>query len=261
MKVVVFGAGYWGKNYVRELAGNLVAVVEPDKERAAYVAQTFNVPVYAEAPDIDYDASIIVTPPEHHIKLAYQEVQKGKLILLEKPFATCVEEYLHLRNYRKQVMCGLIYLYNPGIIQLKKVLETTPLHHCFSRRTNNGPVREWQSVLWDLASHDIAIFNYMFGQAPYSAERMGDRDWTVLNLFYPTVNAVIYVSWHGGPKHRKIELVPADSEERIIFDDVTTVWEQTPLRLMLDDFLSGEWDDKAGFDAGINVVSVLDSLS
>ena len=71
MKIIVFGAGYWGKNLIRECAGNLVGVIEPDKEKAIQTANTFNVKVYPDLPeDLKFDGAIIATPPNTHVQLA-----------------------------------------------------------------------------------------------------------------------------------------------------------------------------------------------
>lgn len=261
MRTIVIGAGYWGVNYIRELGGNLAAVVEIDKDRADYVSEHYNVKVFPEVPDLDFDAAIIATPPHLHVDIALPLVRQHKYVLIEKPFANSVEEMLRLRAYRNKVMSGLVYLYNPGIEQLKLSVKYVPIHHAFARRTNDGPIREWQDAMWDLTPHDISIFNYIFGDSPFAVTADGTRDWCFIRLDYPTAQALIYASWKGGPKVRTVELVPDDSSDRIVFDDVRSVYEVSPMRAMLDDFLSGSWCDKANFDAGLEVMMILEKAS
>lgn len=262
MNVIVYGSGYWGQNYIKELAGNLKAVIEPDVKLAQLISNTYNVPVYSKEPpdDLEYDAAIIVTPPQYFVDLALREVEKGKYILLEKPFAESVQELLKLRKYQNQIMCGLVYLYNPGIIQLRERMATLPLHHAYSRRTNNGPVRSYKNVVWDLAVHDISIFNYLMDTLPFGLDFMGDRNWCALSLHYPTTDCLIYVSWHGGPKRRVIELVPVNQANRIEFDDTLNVYDPSPLRRMIDDFLTGNWDVKASYNTGVDLLTILDTI-
>jgi len=262
MNTIVVGAGYFGTNYIKELAGNLVAVVEQDRDRATAIKRTYNIPVFPSLDDadvVDYDAAVIVTPPSSHVELALQIVKAGKLVLVEKPMATSMQEALLLRKYKNQIMAGMIYLYHPSIEELKHFAEFMPLHHAFSRRTNDGPVRSQGNVAWDLAVHDISIYNYIFGQEPHAAEVMQTRDWCLIRLVYATVEALIYASWHGGPKVRRVELVSVNSD-REIFDDLAVVLEVSPLRRMLNDFMSATWDERCSYDAGLEVVNVLDKL-
>lgn len=261
MKCLVFGAGYFGRNYIRELSHNVVAVIEPDKLAAEFVKNAYNVPVYPDVPThLNFDAAVIVTPPDSHIQIAKGFLADGHYVLIEKPFATSVEEALQLHKWRQRCMAGMIYLYHPAIEHLKTQVAKVPLNHAYSQRTNDGPVREWQNAMWDLAAHDVSIFNYVLGQTPHYVDAMGTptRDWAVLRMTYVTVETVTYVSWRGGPKVRRVELVPQESGDRIIFDDLKAALEISPMRRMLDAFMSGEWDERCSYEAGLEVINVLE---
>lgn len=264
MKTVVFGGGYFGRNYIRELGHNLVAVIEPDPANAEYVHKTYNVPVYAELPqDIQFDGAVIVTPPTSHVELAKGLLAQGYYVLIEKPFAISVEEAYQLHRWRDKCMAAMIYLYHPSVAWLKEVVKFTPLNHIYTRRTNDGPIRPWQNALWDLAAHDVSICNYILGQTPHALEAMGSRsrDWAMLRSIYVAAEAITYVSWRGGPKVRTVELVPQDGHDRIIFDDMQTALEISPMRLMLNAFLSGKWDERGAFETGIEVTNVLEKAA
>lgn len=261
MKTIVIGAGYFGRNYIKELSHNVVAVIEPDVTKAEFVKQAYNVAVYSSLPEhIRYDAAVIVTPPESHVQLAKSILAEGHYVLIEKPFATSVEELLQLVKWKNKCMAGMIYLYHPEVEKLKTVVKNIPLNHAFSRRTNDGPVRPWQNAMWDLAAHDVSIFNYILGQTPHMIEAFGPntRDWAVLRMLYVTVETLTYVSWRGGPKTRLVELVPQEGGDRIIFDDMKISLEVSPMRRMLNAFLSGDWDERCSFDAGMEVVNILE---
>lgn len=255
MKIVVIGAGYWGRNYIKELGHNLAYVVETNEERAFFVKDNYGVKVYPEL-NGDFDGAIIVTPPDTHIPIALDILKQGKKVLIEKPLSHDFEECLKLQPYADKVMVGHIYLYHPEIEVMKSYLEDYPLNHIFCRRTADGPFRDWQNALWDLAPHEISILNYLFGGKPISINYAGSRDWASLHLAYFSIDALIYVSWRGGPKTRKIELVPFDGE-RFIFDDVATVLEVSPMRLMLNAFLEENWHDRCSLQHGLDVISVL----
>lgn len=263
MRVAVFGAGYFGLNYIRELAHNVVAVVEPDPVQANYAQQRYGVNVYPALPDdLQYDGAVIVTPPDTHVRLAKPVLEHGRYVLIEKPLALSVEEAYQLHPYRKRVMAGMIYLHHPEVLRLKKeVLPVVPLNHIYSRRTNNGPIRSWLNAGWDLAPHDISIFNYWFGHSPLTIDHITDeRNYSLIRLQYIAAETLTYVSWRGGPKIRQIELVPETSSERIIFDDMASTVDPSPLRRMLDEFISGDWDSRCSYEAGVEVVNVLEKL-
>lgn len=263
MRVVVFGAGYFGINYIKELVHNVVAVIELNPDRAEYVRQCYGVKVYPALPDdLKYDGAVIVTPPDTHVQLAKSVLEKGHYALIEKPLAMNVVEAHQLHPYRKRVMAGMIYLHHPEVIRLKQeVLPIVPLNHIYSRRTNDGPIRPWMSAGWDLAPHDISIFNYWFGHTPLTIDHITDeRNYSLIRLQYIAVETLTYVSWRGGPKVRQIELVPEISSERIIFDDMARTIDPSPLRRMLNEFLSGDWDSRCSYEAGVDVVNVLEKL-
>lgn len=261
MRIVLIGGGQWGRNYIRELSSHLIAVVEPDKETATKLIHDFDVRVWNRMPPSiefnDYDAAIICTPPDTHVELAYPILKEGKCVLIEKPLATSVEELLKLKNYKDKIMVGHIYLHHPEVENLRTNFHNIPIDHIFTRRTNNGPIRNWQNALWDLAPHDISICNYILGQNPIGVLVRGTRDWAMLHLSYIACEAIIYVSWLGGPKTRLVELVPVN-QDRIIFDDMKVVLERSPMRRMLDDFMTGNWDERCSYEAGMEVVNVLE---
>jgi predicted dehydrogenase len=258
MRVVVVGAGAWGVNYIRELGGHLVGVVETDADRARAVSETFNVRVYPELPRrLKFDAAVIATPPDSHHKLASPLLQAGKYVLVEKPLTDNVESAMELAGC-KRCMVGHLYLYHPIIEEMKDWLSLHSVPHAFCRRTNSGPVRPWQDSAWDLASHDLSVLIDWFGDVLTIASA-GTHDWSIMHVGFKNTDAAIYCSWLGGPKVRTIELVPQIGD-RYIFDDVRTVLEVSPLRRMLDAFLSGSWDRCTAAE-GAEVVRVLQAAS
>jgi len=247
MKTIVFGGGYFGVNYIRELGHHVVGVVEPKQERADFIKKTYNVQVYPELPeDLDYDSAIVVTPPHCHITTAEQVLKTGRFCLIEKPLSFSVEEAMRLLKYRNKIMAGMVYLYHPEVELLREALSSYPVNHVFTRRTNHGPIREDTDALWDLAPHDISILNYITQQRPIGISCYKERDWAVLNLEYLGFPTCTYVSWLGAPKTRLVEIVfqPntefGESDNRLIFDDMKVVLEVSPLRRMLNDFMTGD---------------------
>lgn len=257
MRVVVFGNGHWGQNYVRELADNLVAVVEPNAERAAMVV---GVPCYPELSDLNFDAAVIATPPSTHVGLALPILESGRYVLIEKPLALHVGEASLLLPYSNRCMVMDLYAHHPVMHEMRCYVQEYGLDHIFTRRTNHGPIRSWQNALWDLASHDVAILNRLLPERAIVRGLIGNRNWSMLTLQYGNVTTASYVSWLGRPKQRVVELVSHDNEERFVFDDVNTQQAVPPLTRVLNEFKSGSWD-RCTLEEGIAVVDVLEEAS
>jgi predicted dehydrogenase len=94
LKIGVVGAGTWGKNHVRTVAGladaELTAVCDTDAKVRERVARQYpaalvtgEVPALLEA----VDAVIVASPAATHAAVARQAIEAGKPVLVEKPFA------------------------------------------------------------------------------------------------------------------------------------------------------------------------------
>ena len=96
----VIGAGYWGPNLVRNLAGHdgidLRWVCDLDEARAARVAgrhrgvdTTTETERVLDDPTVDLVA--IATPAGTHVDLGLAALEAGKHVLVEKPLASTLE--------------------------------------------------------------------------------------------------------------------------------------------------------------------------
>ena len=66
-------------------------------------------------------------------------------------------------------MTGHIFLYNQAVRKMKELIlngELGDVLHLKSIRSNLGPIRYDVNALWDLAAHDLSIFDYIFDQTP-----------------------------------------------------------------------------------------------
>ena len=100
------------------------------------------------------------------------------------------------------------------------------VYYMHSRRTNLGPIRRDVNALWDLASHDIAIMNYLVDRTPDWVSAVGARvlgncreDVGFIALGYPdNVLGHVHVSWADPNKAREVVVVCSD--KRIVFNDL-----------------------------------------
>jgi predicted dehydrogenase len=127
---------------------------------------------------------------------------------------------------------GYTFLYNPGVIKLRDLYakgKCGDMYYMKATRTHLGLVRPDVDALWDLAPHDISIFNFIVSASPVSVSAVsgcylkdGRADVAFLVLEYPGgVLGQIHVSWADSNKERRIDMV--GSKARIVFDDLNAL--------------------------------------
>jgi predicted dehydrogenase len=242
VRVAVIGCGRWGPNHIRNfhtLPGSQVAAcVDPDQSRLERVKELFpgvqtSRYLGAVLADRTIDAVVVATPTGTHHAIVRRALLAGKHVLCEKPL--CVrgrqaEELARLaRRARRILMVGHVFLFNAGVAKLKELVVSKrlgKLHYLSAIRTNFGPIRGDVNALYDLASHDIAIFNWLLGDIVpqwVSATgaaflQRGIEDVVFLSLKYPGgVHAGIHASWLNPSKTRQIIVV--GSKKMVSWDD------------------------------------------
>lgn len=240
----IIGVGYWGMNYVRvfsELPESHVAVVcDRREERLLEASQRFpEVAVSSSVEELlhlnEVDAVVVSTEATSHGRILAQCLAAGRHVLVEKPMATTVAEAEEVAELAEanhvKLMVGHTFLYNAGIRKVKSYLtsgEVGSVYYLYSRRTNLGPIRRDVNAVWDLATHDVSIFNYLLESVPewvsaVGARPLGDGREAVgfLALGYPNeVVGQAHVSW--ADPHKVREVVVVGSDKRIVFNDLDT---------------------------------------
>src|SRR5205807_1958163 len=177
INIAVIGCGYWGINYVRvfsEIADSKVLLVcDINGARLRVVRGRY--PLVGTTPNWEealtnkwIDAIVVATNATSHFEVARQCLLSGKHVLVEKPLATTVADVEALIRSAEEgtrvLMVGHTFLYNAGIRKVKELMSTEnfgKVYYLHATRTNMGPIRDDVNALWDLASHDVAIFNYL----------------------------------------------------------------------------------------------------
>ena len=243
--VAVIGCGYWGMNYVRVLSelpdSHVAFVCDQRPGRLDEVARRF--PNVRLTTDIDealtaegVEAAIVCTQANTHREIAGQALELGKHVLVEKPFTTDVveaDELIALAAMADRVLLtGHTFLYNGGVRRVKALVDDGALgdlYYLYARRTNLGPFRADVNALWDLAPHDIAIFNYLLEDTPNWVSAVGARvlrngreDVGFISLGYDDgLIGHIHVSW--ADPHKVREFVVVGSDRRVAFNDLDVV--------------------------------------
>ncbi|MCK4244301.1 MAG: Gfo/Idh/MocA family oxidoreductase [Candidatus Omnitrophica bacterium] len=238
--IAVVGAGYWGKNLIRNFAslGALLLICEKDSEKIA--------PFKEKYPQVETTASfeevlknkavkgvVLATPAESHFRLGKEVLNKGKDLFVEKPLSLSVREGEGLVNLAKEkssvLMVGHLLQYHPGIIKLKEIIQKGELGkicYIYSNRVNLGKFRTEENILWSFAPHDISVILYLLGEEPERITAVGSAylnpeivDITVTNLQFKTgVAAHIFVSWLHPYKEQK--LIVVGDKGMVLFDDL-----------------------------------------
>jgi predicted dehydrogenase len=245
VRIALVGLGYWGPNYARVLSdlpgAQLTVVCDQRPERLSLVQQRYtSVATCATVDDLfdrdDVDAIVIATPAGTHEALVRDSLTHGRHVLVEKPMALHAggcEMLCDLADSAGRVlMVGYTFLYNAGVRKMKEVMAPEQFgqpYYLHATRTNLGPIRQDVNAAWDLAPHDIAIFNHLLDEQPLWASAIGTRvlktnreDIAFATLgFRNDVVGNIHVSWADPNKVR--EVVAVGSRRRVVFDDLNNV--------------------------------------
>jgi UDP-2-acetamido-3-amino-2,3-dideoxy-glucuronate N-acetyltransferase len=241
--VAIVGAGYWGKNLVRNFhnLGALRMICDPEQARLDSFA--------AACPGIrcttDLDAVLgnpavigvaVATPAETHYAIVKKALAAGKHVLVEKPMTlneTEARELIDLaEGAGRTLMVGHLLQYHPIFLRLKELAaagEFGRIDYIYSNRLNLGKIRREENILWSFAPHDISMILSLAGGEPEAVQTIGGyylhhaiADVTTTHMeFASGLKAHIFVSWLHPFKEQK--LVVVGERKMAVFDD-TLPW-------------------------------------
>lgn len=239
-RVAVVGAGYWGKNLVRNFhsLGALAAVCEGHSETREKIADQYpDCPIVGDLEHIldedDISAVAIATPAETHADIVRRCLHAGKDVFVEKPLCLSIEDGRELADLARELgrvlMVGHLLWYHPAVLKLKQLVDDGELgriEYIYSNRLNLGKIRREENILWSFAPHDISVILGLLGEMPSSVTSQGGSylntvisDVTVSLLSFDSgVRAHIFVSWLHPFKEQK--LVVVGNRKMAVFDDM-----------------------------------------
>jgi UDP-2-acetamido-3-amino-2,3-dideoxy-glucuronate N-acetyltransferase len=243
LRLALVGAGFWGKNLVRNFhnLGVLKIICDASeevllslKEKYPEVLTTASVSQVLARQDID--AVVISTPAELHHSLVRDSLLAGKHVFVEKPLAmnsTEGEELVRLaQNSGKILFVGHVLQYHPAIRMIKQLLnegKLGKLQYIYSNRLNLGKFRREENILWSFAPHDISVILSLVQEEPLYVYARGSNilhpkiaDSTLTHLKFPSgVDAHIFVSWLHPFKEQKLVII--GDRQMVVFDDVAPI--------------------------------------
>lgn len=229
--VGVVGCGHWGPNHIRAFmslpGARVTRAVDPSATRREHMERVYGgVRTSADLAPLLEDAAVtavvVATPAATHYEITEAALSAGKHVLCEKPLCLTSKECEALATlaHRQGVvlMVGHIFLFNSGILKLRELLaggELGRLYYATAVRTNLGPIRQDVNVAYDLASHEVSIFNHLFEAVPERVAAVGracligkSEDVVFITLWYPQgLIASVTASWLSPKKIREITLV------------------------------------------------------
>lgn len=231
VRIGVIGCGHWGPNHIRVFSAmkgcQVVAACDQQESRRLPISESYpHIRLTDDwmgiTSDPNIDVVVIATPTNTHYEIAKAALVSGKDILCEKPLAILPEECDELversERARRIFMVGHIYLFNTGIQQIFEYVnrgDLGPVRYAYSVRSNQGPIRYDVSAVYDLASHDVSVFNFLFGSVPEQVDARGmvlteggHHDIAFVTLYYPgDVLVNVHVSWLAVRKTRQMIIV------------------------------------------------------
>lgn len=255
--IAIIGVGRWGSHFVRHFLNHpqttIIAVVDQNSAHLSACRERTQsgdlAIIWAKEWDEvcknpTIDAVVVATPASSHYRLITSALELGYHVLAEKPLTLDVSECDRLtrlaRQQQRQLFIDHTYLFHPVVTKGASFLRSQALgelYYGYASRTHLAPVREDVDALWDLAIHDIAIFNHWLGETPHFVQAQGqvwlqphtsftpqghlrglaDRIWATLT--YPSgFEAQLHLCWSNPDKQRRLCVV--GSQGTLIFDEI-----------------------------------------
>jgi len=245
IRMAVIGCGYWGPNLIRNFHNvadcELRMITDLDPKRLEHVGRQFpqahkTLDYRDLLRDPEIDAIAVATSVSTHYPLGREVLEAGKHLFIEKPMCASADDCRRLIDLAAarhlQIMVGHTFLFTPAVRKIRELMRTGELgdiYYVNITRVNLGLFQPDINVVWDLAPHDIAMLNHLFGAGPRVVSatgrayvRPGIEDVAFLTLEYPGNQiAHIHVSWLDPNKIRQATFV--GSRKMLVYDDVSSL--------------------------------------
>jgi predicted dehydrogenase len=241
IRIGVIGFGYWGPNLTRNFFipghSHVVAICDANAEKCKIAAELYPaVQVFDNGLDLirsDVDAIVIATPAQTHFDLAFAALKAGKHVLVSKPLTeTSAQARALIGEAERRRLCLLVdhtFIYTGAVRHMHDFVQSGQLGRLFyydAMRVNLGKFQPDVSVIWDLALHDLSIFDYVLGVQPSAVSVIGashvagsPENLAYMTLFLPDgAVAHINVSWLAPIKLRQTLI--GGSKKMIVYDEL-----------------------------------------
>ncbi len=189
LEIGIIGCGYWGPNLVRnfwmEPSCGVRAIADLSDDRLRTMSRTYpGIRTTRNSREIthsdDIDAVVIATPVSTHYELAKAALEQGKHVLVTKPLAQNSEQAAHLvelaERHGRTLLVDHTFLFTGAVMKIRELIRSGEIGDVYafdSVRVNLGLLQSDVNVLWDLATHDISILDYVLDEPPVAVSAVG----------------------------------------------------------------------------------------
>ena len=238
--IALIGYGYWGPNLLRNLFDTKDCKViyccdlseellKKAKKRYPSIIITTDLDRVINDPKID--GIVIATPTKSHFPIAKKALLAGKDVLIEKPMTMNVTEAKTLVDLAKRkkriLMVDHTFLFNNAVLKIKELIDKNKLGKILyidSVRINLGLFRPDVNVVFDLATHDFSIINFLLGSKPKSVKATGKKHFNkneavaYITANYPkNIMTHIHISWLSPLKIKQMLII--GSKKMVVYND------------------------------------------
>mgnify|MGYP006105098767 CR=1 FL=1 len=237
IKIALIGCGNWGKNIARNLyqMNALSCVYDPYSEIAKQVIKDLKLPKYSLNDifsDKNINAVVIASSAETHVDIAKKALINNKDVLIEKPFCLSLSDARTISNLalekNKILMVGHLLNYHNAFTKMKDLInkgKIGTIKNIRAHRLALGAVRASESVIYDLAAHDISMVLSITKNLPANLEvqsihhnlNIGPDAVSIKLSFNKDVTALVNCDWMCPYKEHRFSVIGTNGS--LIFDD------------------------------------------
>ena len=182
--------------------------------------------------DKNINAVVIASSADTHIDIAKKALINNKDVLIEKPFCLSLSDAKSISNLalekNKILMVGHLLNYHNAFTKMKDLINEGKIGSIKNIRAHRlalGAVRSNESVVYDLAAHDISMIlsitknlpNNLQVQSIHHNSNLGPDAISVRLSFNEGITALINCDWMCPYKEHKFSVIGTNGS--LIFDD------------------------------------------
>ena len=237
IKIALIGCGNWGKNIARNLfeMGSLACIYDPDSSQAKEFINKYKLPSFSLNEILsnkDIKGVVIASSAHTHKEIAIESIKNNKDVLIEKPFclsltdAKMISEHAIKKN--RILMVGHLLNYHNVFIEMKKLINEGKIGSIKNIRAHRlalGSIRSNESVIYDLAAHDISMIlsitkelpSKVLAQSIHHNLNIGPDAVSVKLSFENGTTALLNSDWMCPYKEHRFSII--GTKGSLIFDD------------------------------------------
>jgi len=266
LKVGIVGIGNMGSKYVNKFRELNLDYVLIDSNQSQFEKYPEDVPKYTDLEDALEKENInflfVATSPTSHIPIARKAIERNINVMVEKPPALSRRDFEDILDfaYKNNVILAVseIELNSSSVRNLKI---NGKVENVEGYRLNLG--KGYINPFFDLAWHDLYIFNYLFGS--FSIKKVSiegnnvyvnaNSDNAEFNLQVAWLNPFLKRSWHlkSGSEETLLDFV----EDKIIYPSGEVVEKDNidKLKMMIEKFIKNP-----SYESSLRALNILKEI-